>query len=403
MTLARCPACHTTFRIAPEQLDRRDGRVRCGKCFHPFNAREHALESVRPADVTPAPDSRPASRPASRMTSSGLDETPPDDAFTLLPPDSSFFQAVVEAQRRKGSSDHIPAEPDRADPEQPTPTDAASQHPTARASHPFFEADGPDAWLSEPLRSLPKETPPEIPPAELEDTILPEVFHHRREEPAQRRPGFSIADEDDLHHASLQEPAPDTAPVTHPQEMGEENEEDDDLEAWRDEVYRPAAPRERRRGLWALGLGVLLGVFVAQAGYIYREPLTRVAPQLRPVYLAVCAQLNCEVPLPRVADALAIVRSHLERQPDTLRGYQLFATIRNSASYPQEYPHLELTLRDKNDQPLARRVFSPQEWAPEERNRAEGMQAEEHINLSLPFSTDPRAEPVGYRITVFYP
>lgn len=33
-----CPACTTTFRVLPEQLKRRDGKVRCGKCRSVFDA-----------------------------------------------------------------------------------------------------------------------------------------------------------------------------------------------------------------------------------------------------------------------------------------------------------------------------------------------------------------------------
>lgn len=50
--LTRCPACQTVFRLRPEQLHARRGEVRCGHCFHPFNALEHALE--RPVDEAPA-------------------------------------------------------------------------------------------------------------------------------------------------------------------------------------------------------------------------------------------------------------------------------------------------------------------------------------------------------------
>lgn len=33
-----CPACTTTFRITPEQLKKREGKVRCGKCSGVFDA-----------------------------------------------------------------------------------------------------------------------------------------------------------------------------------------------------------------------------------------------------------------------------------------------------------------------------------------------------------------------------
>lgn len=44
MILTRCPTCATTFRVRPEQLRVRQGRVRCGTCSRPFNALESLIE-----------------------------------------------------------------------------------------------------------------------------------------------------------------------------------------------------------------------------------------------------------------------------------------------------------------------------------------------------------------------
>ena len=51
--LTRCPACSTTFRVTPEQLKARSGRVRCGRCDHRFNALD-ALQEEAPVFI-PAP------------------------------------------------------------------------------------------------------------------------------------------------------------------------------------------------------------------------------------------------------------------------------------------------------------------------------------------------------------
>ena len=42
--LTRCPACTTHFRVTPEQLKVRTGRVRCGECQHVFNALDSLIE-----------------------------------------------------------------------------------------------------------------------------------------------------------------------------------------------------------------------------------------------------------------------------------------------------------------------------------------------------------------------
>ncbi|MBK9393419.1 MAG: zinc-ribbon domain-containing protein [Uliginosibacterium sp.] len=53
MLTTRCPQCSTTFRIRPEQLGVRGGRVRCGTCHTAFSALE-TLEEL-PDDLPPAP------------------------------------------------------------------------------------------------------------------------------------------------------------------------------------------------------------------------------------------------------------------------------------------------------------------------------------------------------------
>ena len=52
--LTRCPACTTTFRVRPEQLKAKLGRVRCGECNTVFNALDALVEERPPTPVTVA-------------------------------------------------------------------------------------------------------------------------------------------------------------------------------------------------------------------------------------------------------------------------------------------------------------------------------------------------------------
>jgi len=79
--LTRCPACDTTFRITPEQLKARQGRVRCGHCQYVFNALDTLIEEVVPAAaVVPAPAEEPSPIPESVHWSH---TTPEEDAGAL--------------------------------------------------------------------------------------------------------------------------------------------------------------------------------------------------------------------------------------------------------------------------------------------------------------------------------
>jgi predicted Zn finger-like uncharacterized protein len=73
--LTRCPACETTFRITPEQLKARQGRVRCGHCQHVFNALDTLIEEV----VATMPAVAIASAPATESS------TLPEPAHQVSP------------------------------------------------------------------------------------------------------------------------------------------------------------------------------------------------------------------------------------------------------------------------------------------------------------------------------
>jgi len=60
MLTTHCPACFTAFRISQEQIEAREGKVRCGRCGAVFDARatlrEQTEERGRGHDAAPQPD-----------------------------------------------------------------------------------------------------------------------------------------------------------------------------------------------------------------------------------------------------------------------------------------------------------------------------------------------------------
>lgn len=86
MLMTRCPHCGTAFRVKPEQLRARGGRVRCGHCQAPFSALESLIDSP-PADLAPQTD--PA--PATQLAGSASKQEPaapaaPEPASVVPPP-----------------------------------------------------------------------------------------------------------------------------------------------------------------------------------------------------------------------------------------------------------------------------------------------------------------------------
>ena len=56
--IASCPACHTSYKLVPDQLRISDGWVRCGQCSEVFDASQPLTEAgvEDPAAPVPAPD-----------------------------------------------------------------------------------------------------------------------------------------------------------------------------------------------------------------------------------------------------------------------------------------------------------------------------------------------------------
>lgn len=73
--LTRCPACDTTFRITPEQLKTRQGKVRCGECQHVFNALETLVEEATVV-VLPTPVEAEAETAVSPASTFAFDPEP---------------------------------------------------------------------------------------------------------------------------------------------------------------------------------------------------------------------------------------------------------------------------------------------------------------------------------------
>lgn len=109
--LTRCPRCETTFRVTPEQLKARQGKVRCGECQEVFNALDTLIEA-------PATVAMPVEEAASVLPAESLPVT--DTTDTVAAPTSADEPAEPAEQPEKPAE--APAEaveaPSVAEPEQ---------------------------------------------------------------------------------------------------------------------------------------------------------------------------------------------------------------------------------------------------------------------------------------------
>ncbi len=153
---------------------------------------------------------------------------------------------------------------------------------------------------------------------------------------------------------------------------------------------------------WAIAGLMMLMILFAQTAYFFRAELAAQLPELKPALGEYCKLLGCSIPLPRHADLINIESSSLEAEPANENQVTLIALLRNRAPYPQQFPDLELTLNNTQDQPLARRLFRPADYLPPTENVASGLPANHELSILLHLNTTT-TKPAGYRLVLLYP
>jgi predicted Zn finger-like uncharacterized protein len=158
----------------------------------------------------------------------------------------------------------------------------------------------------------------------------------------------------------------------------------------------------RRVWPWAIATLLLLLILIVQAAYFFRVDLAAQLPGLKPALISYCRILKCTVPLPQHTELISIESSGLEADPANENQINLNALLRNRAPYAQAFPSLELTLNDKLDMPLARRMFTPKNYLPQAEIESTGLLPNHEIGIKLRLNTTG-LRPFGYRLVLLYP
>lgn len=453
MLTTRCPHCSTVFRIRPEQLSVRGGRVRCGHCQQPFSALSH-LEEMEDDEFSaaskPSPEQTSAPAPAQPAAMpSEPPATPAASAPASKPTEAPAVSRSAEAEKARllAALANAPVPMSSDEPLRPWPV---PKIPAAEAPAPAFDglSERQTLVLPEPVHHQP------MPAHEAEAPAVGDDFsmNVRLDESAFKEVKAELADGLDIDFTGLDEgPAPaqeETAePAPAPQPYVSEIARELGVAAYdpsQDQVFGqtvmlsepidmpdgPAMPafdngpqslfdelerqkgqsavqvedrRKRSPGLWIAGFLVLLLLAALQLSYVFRSELTRWLPESRPWLEEACALLGCDVPYPQVMSGDLIVIESSAFTPEAQAGqFRLTATILNKAGFAQAWPHLELTITDRFDIAVARRVLKPAEWLPPLLALQPAFEAHSEVSANLTLELDQLAAS-GYRLYVFYP
>lgn len=181
----------------------------------------------------------------------------------------------------------------------------------------------------------------------------------------------------------------------------------------------------RRAWTWLCLLGCL--ALCGQLLYVYRTPITISMPGLRPAFVGVCKALGCKVSYARRIERIWIESSSLRMTPpnnaqqagnasgavasgaagsgaapaaDGTSRMVLGAVLRNRYEKDQEWPALDLKLRDKSDTVVAEKVILPRDYLPP--GTTGPMAAGAEVTISVPIVVKG-LQINGFGLKVFFP
>lgn len=383
MALAtQCPHCHTTFRVAHDQLKLRSGLVRCGSCKQIFNGIENLLRPEEPPPapvallVTPSqadPGSLPNS-PQAFIADSSPEPHPETQQETLpeaapdAPPEEIADSGPAAQPDEPGTSDHVLP---------PAPAQDPGDDPLQRMTLLNFSNTADNQPIDGNSLSPDHPADPDAPDP------LASVIEDLQRKPLRGKRKSRRKDTDSL------------------------DETDDDDLAYQEPSFVKQGRRKQRFGRTlriALAGGTLLlliGV-LGQITYIFRDQLAARFPQAKPVLVEACSLMGCRIGLPAQIEALVIESTELQSLAPDRNIFVLSALLRNHGSIVQAWPHIELTLKDANEKPLARRVFIPTDYVKAGPDLQKGLPPKSEHAVKIQFEL-AQLKAAGYRVYVFYP
>jgi predicted Zn finger-like uncharacterized protein len=431
--VTRCPKCSTSFRITDAQLQLAKGAVRCGSCLSIFKALDHLVETTPQPEVEPAPTTTPASDETQQVEStvdkstednsrldfdqSQIDGDDPDDEDILISDDMDKKIDNTQADMSLGGELSESFLDFNAAPQSKSLFEREAQ-----AAKEEDKDHTDESWAVDLLNDLDDEPDtPLQPPVDDSDDAADEQPAYTADDDADfdyssKTTGTFQALDDQVLEDALGEPLsarPEPRFSLAPSEADEELQEfEEELE---DQGYQlnqsileniapdvveleqaPQASAWPKRLLWGSLSLVAALLLVGQVSYAKFDHLSRIEPY-RSHYATACGLIGCQLPTltdrARIKTHNLVIRSH----PKVDSALVIDAIILNNAPFDQSFPVLALTFSDINNQVVASRRFTPNEYLGGELAGQTMMPQGQPVHLSLEI-VDPGTDAINYRL-----
>jgi predicted Zn finger-like uncharacterized protein len=362
MSLAtQCPHCHTTFKVAHDQLKLQAGLVRCGICKQIFNGIEYLVEIADPPQEIATPSSQPEEPKEQPLASA------PKDEITLLPfidmdgieeiiiPQSGLDDAAFEreilaeqTERQTKSDKHTKsAQPDQSPRIAEQKPEAEPESQGART-----ETRRPTRYFSNRTATFEADTPP--------------LKNKKNQETTK-------SDEAAKNENVLEQPS----------------------------FIKQANAKNRFARLLKPSVVILLILLFGQTTYLLRNYIAAIYPPAREDLTALCQLAHCQIHHLTQLDAIKYEAAELHTLPRA-NTYELGLIMRNQSMLTQAWPHIVLTLQNAQKQPLLKRVFSPADYLTPQDKINRGFLAHKDYVVRLYFEVN-KIQATDFVTEIFYP
>jgi predicted Zn finger-like uncharacterized protein len=418
MLLTTCSNCGAQFKVLPEHLNVRQGRVMCGRCRHVFNAFEslkrvedeppsfaatmplsaiaptvptppaaptvtpYAASAVTMASATPAttsihsgdldiefvsePEFSPAPTATPAAEASALPAfSPRDEALPDLPAAFRAHEPDVPAELKTALDDLGPIHAV----EPPHEVGAASTE--IDASRAAIASIGP---LVEALTETTRTATPDAAPAPVSAPAA---------EPARLEPVINLS--------TLN--APNTSPpATSPLELTDPPQTE----------TLPLTNEKPGSKKWIALAGVAALLLLALIAYNFRNTIVQSYPQMRPAFAAMCSAVGCKLSWGRDINAITVTSAELVEAPGKPGRLIASATLANRGAVKQDLPSVELRLTNNTNQVVISRILEPADYLGRAVTAEDGIAPNGDLSINLNIEIPANIAASGYEFLPFY-
>jgi len=343
--ITQCPYCQTTFRTSVSQLESAQGMVRCGACLKVFVADDNLLPSADLQTLTRRPPEEP------------------EDTLEPAPTAEPEIEIEIEIEIEQDHSDILEVE------EEPSFTETGTHWEILAVAE------------VEPDIAAPVEPSEEGPVAPQESAPPPPA-------PVQ---SFSALDNDFI--MSQDSLASDDGPALSRESLERIADARDSLELdWQDRAgHKP-------RSAWWTVAAVLLVAGLSAQFLVFQWTALAQNSALRPWLQRICTTLPCSLaPMSDIRSLRSdnlVVRSHTE----IANALNVTLVFRNDSAFDQALPALNLHFMNADNEVIAARQFSPEEYLPTALAGIDVLPAGAPVQVSFDI-VDPGIEAINYEVS----